>query len=75
MKYFIIIALDNSWIKQDNTDPYLFDWAEGFINKYYKEIGLADLVEDSTIYKWDNEVENYQPQGAGLVHILENKYK
>ena len=72
--YIIYVNVISSWLPEKNSESYIFDWIKTFLNNHnYKKVGIADISENLTIYKWDDECINYNPISNCYVEIFKKK--
>lgn len=74
-KFFIDVKISTSWLGRPDSEKYIFDWAKRYISENYNLVGIVDIFDDITIYKWGKDVENYKPQSMYGVYIYERKLK
>jgi len=73
-KYFIFFNHAISLLVQQNTDHYVFDWMQKYVDSNYQLIGLVDMVEGQrSVYKWKEQMNNYKPVSKYVVYIFERK--
>ena len=70
-EYFIYVPLASSWLMKDNSEDYIIKWIDPFLKKnQYRLKGVVDIFIDQTIYIWDSEVINYQPQSKFYILVF-----
>lgn len=73
-KYFIFFRHPISLFVQPNTDQYVFEWANKYINDNYNIVGIVDMIEGQTSnYVWNEEAKTYKPVSQNVIFILERK--
>ena len=73
-KYFIFFNHQISLFVQPNTDQYVFQWANKFIQDNYKLCGLVDMVDGQrSTYIFDESAQRYQPKSQTYIMIFERK--
>lgn len=73
-KYFIFFNHQISLFIQPNTDQYVFQWANKYIQEGYKMIGIVDMIEGQRAnYVFDESAQRYQPKSQTYVMIFERK--
>ncbi|MCG6553827.1 MAG: hypothetical protein L7F77_16000, partial [Candidatus Magnetominusculus sp. LBB02] len=72
---FIVFAnIPTSWLPLENSPLYIFDWAKDYIDKNYILTGVVDIIYyNHTVYKFDAEALNYNPQSGYYVSIYRRK--
>lgn len=73
-KYLVFFNHQISLFIQPNTDRYVFEWYEKYVRENYDVIGLVDMVNGYTsVYKWREQMNGYQPQSQSQIYIFERK--
>jgi len=73
-KYFVFFRHSVSLLVQANTDQYVFEWANKYIQENYKLIGLVDMPDgQQSTYIFDPSAATYQPKGQNFIMIFERK--
>lgn len=71
-KFVIFFNHPLSLLVQPNTDKYVFEWANEFITKNYKLVGLVDMIEGQTsTYVWKEALNTYKPVSQNLIYVYE----
>lgn len=73
-KLLIYINHPISWMVWQNSQMYIFTWADRFIKEYYSLAGLVDVVSaEKSIIKWGEEATSYSNIDRATVLIFERK--
>lgn len=73
-KLLIYINHPISWVVWQNSQMYIFTWADKFIKEYYSLTGLVDVVSpDKSIIKWGDNASSYADLDRATVLIFERK--
>ena len=73
-KFFIFYNHPISLLVQANTDRYVFEWANEYINKNYKLTGLVDMNDNGlSNYVWNESLIGYKPTAQNIIYIYERK--
>jgi hypothetical protein len=71
-KYFIFFKHQISLFVQPNTDQYVFQWANKYIQDHYKLAGLVDMIDGQrSTYIFDESAQRYQPKSQSYIMIFE----
>lgn len=70
--YIVFVNVSASWLNRDNSEKLIFKWATEYI-KAYTLVGIADIQDDQTIYRWDHEVNNYVPRSKNVLFVFRRK--
>lgn len=72
--YLVYVFHPISLLVQPNTDTYIFEWVNKYINDNYKLIGLVDMVDGyRSVYKWNQELVDYKPMSQSVIYVFERK--
>ncbi|MBN8702640.1 MAG: glycosyltransferase family 39 protein [Bacteroidetes bacterium] len=71
-KYLVYFDHQISLMVQPNVDHYVFEWANEYVTKNYKLVGLIDMTDGQrSKYLFGNEIGNYQPSPGTNIFIYE----
>lgn len=67
----LFVNIYGSWMMTSATPKIIFEWANHYLYTHYKQVLISDMVDtDKTIYKYDQEAENYIPPPTTLGNII-----
>ena len=72
-KYFVYCLISASWLVKPGVPDSIFNWVNPYTNRNYQLTGVADIYNDQTIYKWDDEATTYQPKSPQHIMIYRRK--
>lgn len=72
-KYLVVVNVSTSWLLQPNSPRGILQWIGPYSRKNYETVGVADIIRNGTIYRWDAEAVNYRPRSPYSVVILRRK--
>ncbi len=71
-KYFLFINVGMSWLSRPNSEQLIFKWSNEYITKYYKIVGLVDILPNAISPLISGvQLNSYVPQSKELVYIFE----
>ena len=71
-KYLVYFNHPISLLVQPNTDHYIFDWVQKYVDSNYKLVGLVDMIEGQhSVYKWRDQLNNYKPVSKNVIYVFE----
>lgn len=71
-KYLVYFNHAISLFVQPNTDQYVFEWANKYVNANYHLVGLADMIEGQhATYLWREQIGNYKPVSQNVIYVYE----
>jgi hypothetical protein len=73
-KHVVFVNVPASWLAKSYSDKTIFRWAQIYLDKYYRIVGLVDINPNgnSKAY-WDDEARRNRPRSQFNVHVLERK--
>ena len=51
-KYIVFINVPSSWLKQSDSDPTFFRWADAYLKKNYHIVGTIDTGYPYYVAHW-----------------------
>lgn len=71
-KYLIFCNIITSWLFKPDSPNIILQWYERYVAENYKPAGIIDIAYyDKTLYVFDSNSVNYQPQSDNLILIWE----
>jgi hypothetical protein len=75
-KFIVVVKIDTSWLMRPDSEKYIFGWLSEYIRTDYTLVGIADIISDeTTVYRWDGNAEDYAIQSPYHVLIFEKAGK
>lgn len=71
--FLVVTVHPYSWAYSNNSKTEMFDYGFEFANKYYKLIGVADMLPGGTKYVWGNDALNYPTPKDKYLLVYERK--
>lgn len=71
--YLMFCNISTSWLRRPDSPTLIFDWFNSYVKKYYTLVGIADISNFSTTYKWDADALTYKPQTDNNVYVFKRK--
>ena len=68
-EYVVVVNVRPSWLRQPSSPTRLSDWFPSFVEKGYREVGVADIGREQTNYKWDEDAAYYVPRFNNTVVV------
>ena len=72
-QYLVFASCPPSWGTYKGRVPGLLSWAKPYYEQYYDRVGVADIREDETVYKWDGDAASYRIESSDYVLVLKRK--
>jgi hypothetical protein len=55
-KFIVFVNVSTSWLRNQASDGWIFDWLRQFIEKNYEIVGVADIFgREPTQYRWGSQ--------------------
>ncbi|MES2568261.1 MAG: glycosyltransferase family 39 protein [Bacteroidota bacterium] len=71
-KYLVYFNHPISLFVQPNTDKYVFEWANKYVNENFHLVGLVDMIEGQhATYLWREQINNYKPVAQNVIYVYE----
>jgi hypothetical protein len=67
-EFTLFVGVPTSWLPQVGFDPFILDWAKGYLRQYYDLVGLAEILPKSE-YRWGADLKNYQRRSQWSVEV------
>jgi hypothetical protein len=69
--YAVFVSEPSSWLRKANSDITLIDWANAYLRKRYRIVGIIDIFKDSYTAYWEKQLVRYQPKSRYNIYVLE----
>ncbi len=71
-RYIVFVNIPTSWLPQ-NDERFIFNWLQAYLQANYRRMGVADIADDRTIYRWEGDAQNYQPRSPINMSVFQRK--
>lgn len=68
---FVYAAVETSWAPGPQSETFILRWSEAFLRQNYVPVGIADILPEGTVYKWNEEARGYFPRSSASVLVFE----
>jgi hypothetical protein len=58
-----------SWLIRDDSDRFIFDWADKFLPREYRLDGIADILASGSQYVWGEQALTYEPRSPYFISV------
>jgi hypothetical protein len=75
-EFLIVVGVDVSWTVRPDSDCFLLDWKNSYVDRFYRPVGLADIFwpeEEQTDYRWGDQARHARPRSTSYVWIYQRK--
>ena len=70
-QYAVFVNFATSWLRKENSDMTILEWAQTYLNANYRIVGIVDIFNDIYSAHWDEDVRGYRPASDTNVYVLE----
>jgi len=71
-KFLVFVNIETSWLKRAGSEPLIFEWFVRYVEKYYKPVGLVDIISaGKTDYYWGESAAWFSPRSRYWLGIYE----
>ncbi len=71
-KFMLFVKIDVSWLCKPNYENFIFKWADEYVKKYYKLVGLYDVFPNRIgSLKVYDQLNNYRLHSEDVIYIYE----
>jgi hypothetical protein len=72
-RYLVSVSIGSSWARRSDSEQLIFDWANEYLNQYYKVVGFINtLSADRTDYYFEQGPTS-MPELGSYILIYERK--
>jgi hypothetical protein len=69
-EFVVMVWFPMSWLRTENSNDHILDWAKDYVTGHYDVVGVADLQDDdSTIYRWGAAAATYGARPPFVVYL------
>ena len=70
-KFIVSVNISTSWLIKKNSETYILSWFKQFIKTNYRVVGIADMYNNQTVFKWRDELKGYKQGSKYGLFVLE----
>jgi 4-amino-4-deoxy-L-arabinose transferase-like glycosyltransferase len=70
-RFVVLVDIPQSWLRRADSDTTILSWSDGYIRSGYQLVGIADLLDEGTEYRWDNDAISYSPRSPFQVLLYQ----
>jgi hypothetical protein len=68
-KFVVFVNVPTSWLTRDDSDLFIFTWAEDFLSRNYQLDGIADILAEGSRYVWGPAAAEYQKRSPYFISV------
>jgi hypothetical protein len=70
-KYAVLVNVPYSWLRKPNSDSTIINWADAYLKKNYRIVGVVDISNDSYAAYWEKELLRYKRMSRYNIYVFE----
>ena len=70
-RFVVLVDIPQSWLRRPDSDTTILKWTDAYIRSGYQLVGIADLLDEGTEYRWDNDARSYSPRSPFQVLLYQ----
>ena len=68
-KFIVFMNVPTSWLVREDSDRFIFDWADKFLPREYRLDGIADILASGSQYIWGERAMTYEPRSPYFISV------
>jgi hypothetical protein len=72
-EYVVFAQVATSWLARPESDQRILEWARTHVSERYDLVGVADMFEDGTEYRWWDEAARYEPRSEQVMYVFRKR--
>lgn len=68
-KFIVFVNVPTSWLTRNDSDLFIFSWADAFLPRFYELDGVADILAEGSQYVWGPAVANYHTRSPYFISV------
>ena len=72
-EYVVFAQVATSWLARPESDQHILEWARAHVPERYDLVGVADMFEDGTEYRWWDEAVSYEPRSEQVMYVFRKR--
>ncbi len=70
-RFVVVVDIPESWVREPDSDRTILSWADAYVRTGYQLVGVADLLEEGTEYRWNNDARTYSPRSPFQILLFQ----
>jgi hypothetical protein len=73
-EFLVFVHVAVSWLAEPDCNRFIYQWAEHYIDRHYRPVGLVDMLSPATTdYQWGEQAARAHPHSSQYVWIFQRK--
>jgi hypothetical protein len=69
-EHVVFVQVPTSWLAGPESDQHILEWAQTYVGENYDLVGIADIHEEGTEYRWGHEAAAHSPRSMEQVTVF-----
>jgi Dolichyl-phosphate-mannose-protein mannosyltransferase len=70
-RFMVFADVPTSWLSGPQSDLGILTWAEKVARTHYQLVGIVDLLDRGTEFRWDEDARNYKARSKSRVLVFQ----
>ncbi len=73
-EFIVLVHVDLSWMAEPDCSRFLYQWADRYLEKNYRPVGLADIISAAqTDYQWGDQAAQAHSRSPYCLWVFQRK--
>jgi hypothetical protein len=72
-KFIVVVNVYTSWMNGPNSPLLLAGWTKSYLDANYRRVGIVDIFDEFSFYRWDSQVAGYTPSSNAYLDVYGRK--
>ena len=69
-EHIVFAQVPTSWLAGPESEQHILEWSQTYVGERYDLVGLADMLEEGTEYRWGNEAATHVPRSMERMYVF-----
>ena len=69
-EHLVFVQVATSWLAGPESEQHILEWSQTYVAEHYDLVGIVDLHEEGTEYRWGVEAAAYPPRSTELMYVF-----
>lgn len=72
-RFMVFVNISSSWLVKPGSQMLIFDWFKRYSSQYYDLVGIVDINNDFTNFRWNEDSKGYRAQSPIWLSVFRRK--
>jgi hypothetical protein len=72
-EYVVYVGVLSSWLVRESSSVYILNWFDDYKFRHLDRVGVVDILDRKTVYKWGAAAKDYRPRSEAFVEVYRRK--